>query len=77
MRAGGSRGVIAINETTGERKDFGSINAAARFCGGTFQSVQLAIIRNGVVKGWRFYETADAIRRRIEEFERQLKEIEK
>lgn len=77
MRSGGSKGVVAISEETGERKDFSSINAAARFCGGTFQSVQLAIIRNGVVKGWRFYETADALRRRIKELERQLKEIEK
>lgn len=66
------KGIIAINEETGERKDFPSINAAARELESTFKNIQTAAIYNGYVKGWRVYESADTIRLHIKDLERQL-----
>lgn len=71
------RAIVLINEETGERKDFDSINAAAVFVGVNFFNLQRAAIYNGTLKGWRVYESASTIRKHIEELKSQLKELEK
>lgn len=70
------KGIVIINVETGERKDFDSINAAARFLGATFCNIQKAGIYNGVCKGWKVYESADTIRQHIKDLEAQLKIVE-
>lgn len=70
------RAIVLINQETGERKDFGSINAAARFLGATFCNIQTQAVYNGVCKGWKVYESPDSIRKHIEDYEAQLKVLE-
>lgn len=70
------KGIVLIHVETGERKDFDSINAAARFIGTTFCNLQRTGIYNGVCKGWKVYESADTIRQHIKELEDQLKVVE-
>ena len=70
-----AKSVIAVNIDSGERRDFSSINEAARFLGVQFQTVQTASYRNGSVKGWRIYPSPENIRRQIGLLENQLKEI--
>lgn len=71
------RAIVIINEETGERQEFDSINAAAYRLETNFANVQRAAIYNGVIKGWRVYESPDAIRKHIIELELQLAELEK
>lgn len=66
------KGIVAINEETGERKDFSSINAAARELSSTFRNIQVAAIYNGNVKGWKIYESAESIKQHIKDLEKQL-----
>lgn len=70
------KGVIAINIETGERKEYASINAAARDLRSNFATIQKSIIRNGITKGWRIYPTAENIRRQIDNLEEMLKVVE-
>lgn len=70
------RKIILINEQTGERKDFASINAAAGFLGSNFANVQMQAFRNATLRGWRVYEDAETIRQHIKALEEQLKIIE-
>lgn len=70
------KGIIIINEETGERKDFPSVNAAAVFLQTNFSNVQRAAIYNGTWKGWKVYESPDSIRKHISDLENQLKELE-
>ena len=70
------RKIILINEDSGERKDFPSINAAARFLYSTFGNVQSAAVYNGTIKGWRVYESPETIRKHIKILEDQLKTLE-
>lgn len=76
MRNYKRRAVILINEETGERLDFESINAAAAMLRTNFSNVQRAAVYNGVYNGWRVYESAETIREHISELERQLKIVE-
>lgn len=69
-------GIVLVNEETGEKKEFKSINAAARFLQTNFQSVQRAAIANGVRSGWRVFENAASIRKHIKVLEDQLKIVE-
>ena len=70
------RAIVLINEETGERKDFDSINAAAVFLGTNFSNLQRAALYNGVLNGWRVYESASTIRKHIAELKDQLKTLE-
>lgn len=70
------RSVVLINEETWERKDFSSIYAAARFLGAQFSQIQRAALYNGVVYGWRVYESAESIRQHIRELQEQLAIVE-
>lgn len=70
------RAVIAINETTGERKEFDSVYAAAKALKVCTQAVQLAQGLGGVCQGWRIYDSAERIRERIEELKNQLVIVE-
>lgn len=71
-----NKAIIGINEDTGEKVVFGSINEAARKLESNFDAVNKAADRNGVVKGWRIYPSAENIRRRIALLEEQLKIVE-
>lgn len=66
------KGIIVINEKTGERKDFPSVNAAAVFLQTNFSNVQRAAIYNGTWKGWKVFESPESIRKHIAELEEQL-----
>lgn len=76
MRQLKMRAIVLVNEETGERKDFKSVNAAALFLGTVFANVQKSAMTNGTLRGWRVYEDADTIRRHIEELKKQLKIVE-
>ena len=70
------RGVIAINETTGERKEYESVYSAAKSLGVSIQAVQLAQGLCGVCKGWRIYDEPERIRERIEALKNELVIVE-
>lgn len=76
MREYKRRAVVLINEETGERLDFESINAAAAWLKTNFSNVQRAAVYNGIYNGWRVYESAETIRQHISDLERQLKIVE-
>ena len=76
MRDYKKRAIILINESTGEKKECESINAAARAIGVNFLAIQRAALYNGIAKGWRVYEDAETIREHIKELERQLEIVE-
>lgn len=67
-----SGGIVLINERTGERKDMDSITEAAKFLNSTFSSVQTAALKNSVRDGWKMYEDAETIRKRIKSLKAQL-----
>ena len=71
-----AKSVIAINEETGEKIVFSSINEAARKIGTSFQGVQIASMRNGVVCGWRIFDSPDVIREKIEHLQEMLEYVE-
>lgn len=70
------RGIILINEDTGERKEFASINKAASFLETNFFNVQRAALSNTKWHGWRVFESPDAIRERIAMLQEHLKYLE-
>lgn len=67
------KGIIIINEDTGERLDFGSVNKAAIYLNTNFANVQRAAIYNGILNGWRVYESPETIRLHIRDLEEQLR----
>ena len=69
-------GIVLIQERTGVRKDMGSISEAARFLNSSSASVRLAALTNGVREGWKVYEDADTIRKRIKSLKAQLAIVE-
>lgn len=70
------KGIVLINEATGERKDFSSINGAAVFLQTVFANVQRVAMYNGTLRGWRVYYTPETIRRQIRDLEDQLQLLE-
>jgi len=75
-RVHNQRAIVLISESTGERVDFDSINAAARFIGANFSAVQRAAMYNGTYNGWRVYESPESIRQHIKDLEAQLEILE-
>ncbi len=71
-----TRPIIAINEQTGERREFGGLYAASKEFGVSHVTVLLAVVANQAVKGWKVYDTPEKIRKRIEELENQIKMLE-
>jgi len=71
-----AKGIIALNESTGEKRVFKSINEAARSLGAAFQSIQVASIRNGIVRGWRIYDSPEVIREKIASLQSMLDYVE-
>lgn len=67
---------MAINQATGERREFESASECAIFLHTMSAGVLQALNRNGVCLGWRMYDTADYLRKRIAELQKQLEEIE-
>lgn len=70
------RAIVLINEYSGERLDFDSINGAAKFLHATFANIQRAAIYNGTFNDWRVYESPESIREHIKDYEAQLKVLE-
>ena len=66
------RGIILINEESGGHKVFESINGAAVFLGTNFANVQRAALYNGMIMGWRVYETPESINEHIKDLMKQL-----
>lgn len=71
------RPVVAINPSTGERKEFAGIYEACIFLNTGHANVRQALERNGMCCGWKIYDTPDTIRKRIERLQEQLREMER
>lgn len=71
-----SRGIVAISVATGERREFDSASSCAIELRTQHTNVLQALNRNGVCCGWKLYDSPESLRKRIEELQRQLKEIE-
>ena len=71
-----TRPVIAINEVTGERKEFGSIYAAGKELKVVHNAVLVSMALGTAVKGWKVYDTPENIRKRIQELEDVAKMLE-
>lgn len=71
-----TRPVIAINEATGERKEFGSVYAAAKEMKVSHTHVLIALALGACVKEWKVFDTPENIRRRIAELESVIKKLE-
>ena len=67
--------VIAVNTETGERKEFGSQYSAAMFLGVSNTHVCACIRAGTELRGWKFYDTPENIRKRIKELKKQLKDL--
>lgn len=70
------RKVIAINEVTGERKDYDSVYAAKNALGTTASAIVISLGVGTAVKGWKVYDSPDYIRKRIAELEAQIEMLE-
>ena len=70
------RKVIAINEVTGEREEFPSVYSCAQRFEVKHPNILQCLANNWCVGDWRIYDCAEAIRERIADLERQLKEVE-
>ena len=70
------RALIAINEDTGERREFSGQYAAAKALGVGTSHVQISVMTCTAVKGWKVYDTPDRIRERIKMLEEQIKMLE-
>lgn len=68
--------MIAINEKTGERKEFSSAYAAAKEMGVSHTHVFIAIALGACVKEWKVFDTPDNIRRRIADLEAVIRKLE-
>ena len=71
-----ARKVVAINQATGERREFESASECAVFLHTMSAGVLQALNRNGACLGWRMYDSPEYLRKRIAELERQLAEVE-
>ena len=72
-----SRKVIAVNVETGEKREFASAYECAASLGTGHCNALAALDRNGVCCGWKLYDSPESLRKRIEELQRQLEEIER
>lgn len=71
-----ARKLVAINQATGERREFETVSECAIFLHTMSAGVSQALNRNGVCLGWRLYDTAEYLRKRIAELQKQLEEVE-
>lgn len=71
-----SRKVIAINQETGERKEFDGVYAAAKFFNVHHPQVLMALGMCQAVAGWKVYDDPERIRERIADLEAQIKMLE-
>jgi hypothetical protein len=70
------RKIIAVNVETGEKREFASAYECAMALGTGHCNALAALDRNGVCFGWKLYDSPESLRKRIEELQRQLAEIE-
>lgn len=71
-----SKGVIAINKNTGERRNYESVIECSRDFSVSNAAILVAVARGTSVKGWKLYDTPDNIRQRISELQEQLQFLE-
>lgn len=71
-----TRPVIAINEVTGERKNFSSVYRAAKEIGSTHVQVLISLAMGSSAHGWMVYDTPENIRKRIAELQEVIKRLE-
>ena len=64
-----TRPVIAINEATGERKEFKSVYCAAKELGASHTQILISLAMSSAVHGWKVYDTPENIHKRIIELE--------
>lgn len=64
-----TRPVIAINEQSGERKEFSSVYKAAKELGASHTQVLISLAMSTSVCGWRVYDTPENIRKQIVKLE--------
>ena len=62
-----TRPVIAINEVSGERVEYGSVYAAAKGLGVTHTHIIISLSTGSAAKGWKVYDTPENLRKRIKE----------
>ena len=72
-----TRPVIAINEATGERREFGSAYAAGKEFGTNHTHVLISMSMGTAVRGWKVYDTPKNLRKRIGEIEGIIKMLNK
>lgn len=70
------RRIIAVNEETGERKEFESEYALAKELGMSISAVQITRLRGTAAKGWKIFDTPENIRKRIAILEEQIALLE-
>ena len=68
-----TRPVIAINEQTGERKQFDSVYAAGKGLKASHTQVLICMALGTAVYGWKVYDTPENIRKRIQTLEETIK----
>lgn len=71
-----TRPIIAINEETGERREFGGLYAASKVFGVNHVTVLLAVMAGQAVRGWRVYDVPEKIRERIKQMEQDIEMLE-
>ena len=68
--------VIAVNYETGEKRKYDGMYEAAGEIGVKTTSVINAIATGCLLKGWRFYDTPDNIRKKIRQMELDIEMLE-
>lgn len=71
-----SKGVIAINKNTEERRYYESVIECSRDFSVSSAAILVAVARGTSVKGWKLFDTPENIRLRIQELEEQIKMLE-
>lgn len=72
-----SKGIIAVNKDSGERRYYNSVIECSRDFSVSNAAIIVAVARGTSVKGWKMYDTPDNIRQRIQELEKQIEFLEK
>lgn len=70
------REIIAVNVVSGEKRMYPDTTRAAADLGTSRQNVIQQLNRNGLCGSWKLYDTTDALKKRIYELEKQIKEVE-
>ena len=70
------RPIIAVNIYNGDVKLFNSEKDAARGLGTSVQAIQSSRVWHSTSGEWRFYDTVENMRKRIERIEKDIEAVE-